>query len=400
MRELSVSRELRRSLAIGGLALIVVIVGMWGLLHHFENQQTEVAAEATAKAVAEQVAIQRKVYSKLVVPRARHAGMEIEASFENRDNTLPLPASLVNAIGASLAEQFPGSRVRLFSRFPFVTNQRTTLDGFELDALAAVEARPEEAFWDIAQFNGKEVVRYAVADVMERECVDCHNAHPNSQRRDWKVGDVRGAIEVMIPIDELSARIRSVQVSFGLIVMAIAIALIGIALFIRYDYTRVRRERVALTDPTTSLPTRRAVTARISDEITRARRLRIPIAIVLFDIDHFKSINDEYGHAVGDRVLAEVGQTLFKGVRRRDIAARWGGEEFLVVLPTVGVDAAKEVAERIRKDIAGLVLLGMRVTVSAGVAEVLADETPEQAIARADTKLYEAKHGGRDLVRG
>ena len=160
-------------------------------------------------------------------------------------------------------------------------------------------------------------------------------------------------------------------------------------------------EEKALRDGLTGLYNHRWFQQRLREELERAERLRTRVAMVLCDIDRFKRVNDAYGHPVGDEVLRGVARTLAEAVRKTDSAARYGGEEFALVL--VGTDAkgAKELAERIRREVARLVFQGggreFKVTISLGIA-VYPDDTRGRAelIAKADQALYRAKEKGRN----
>jgi diguanylate cyclase (GGDEF)-like protein len=157
--------------------------------------------------------------------------------------------------------------------------------------------------------------------------------------------------------------------------------------------------RLALTDPVTALANRRGGEEALAREVARARRSGSPLSLVLFDIDRFKSINDKAGHAVGDRVLRGISDILSASQRGSDLAMRWGGEEFLVLLPDVGLAGARIFAERVRENVQNLnVPEAGRITVSAGVSELAGDEDPAVALARADANLYRAKAGGRNRV--
>jgi two-component system cell cycle response regulator len=156
----------------------------------------------------------------------------------------------------------------------------------------------------------------------------------------------------------------------------------------------------ANTDPITRMLNRRGGQQAIAREISRARRDQTPLSFVLFDIDHFKQVNDTYGHAVGDRVLAHVSALLPQTIRNHDLAVRWGGEEFLVVLPGEPALKALVVAERVRIAVSALVVKDLPpVTISGGIAELMpAEISAEGAIARADEQLYRAKSAGRNRV--
>jgi diguanylate cyclase (GGDEF)-like protein len=123
------------------------------------------------------------------------------------------------------------------------------------------------------------------------------------------------------------------------------------------------------------------------------------LSLILLDIDHFKQVNDEFGHNVGDRVLVQVAHVLLRQVRSVDIVARWGGEEFIILLPTANLDQASKLAEKLRKSIAGKEIENVgKITASLGVSEVVVGDTMESAIARADEALYRAKEDGRNRV--
>jgi diguanylate cyclase (GGDEF)-like protein len=158
-------------------------------------------------------------------------------------------------------------------------------------------------------------------------------------------------------------------------------------------------ERLALTDALTQLYNRHAGEQVMSREAARNRRSGAGLSLALLDLDNFKDVNDAHGHEAGDRVLAEVGRILKTSFRASDLAIRWGGDEFLVLLPDVGLDGARAVSERIRMQVEALSFSGLgRVTLSAGVVEVERTEEPFAALKRADANLYAAKAAGRNNV--
>ena len=159
-------------------------------------------------------------------------------------------------------------------------------------------------------------------------------------------------------------------------------------------------ERLALTDPLTGLANRRAGEHALEREMARARRLLAPFSLALVDIDHFKSINDSGGHKVGDDVLIRVSRVLTSALRASDLLVRWGGDEFLVLLPDVNLAGARTFAERARKQMGSLALSAdIPITISAGVVEVVPSDTVRDAIARADAELYRAKRSGRNRIQ-
>ena len=165
----------------------------------------------------------------------------------------------------------------------------------------------------------------------------------------------------------------------------------------------VQRElrQSSVTDSLTGLYNRRLLFERLGEEAERARRFAHGFSIVMLDIDHFKAVNDTFGHQVGDQVLMRVAAELRAELRDVDTAGRYGGEELLIVLPYAGAAQALEVAERVRARLAALTWPqpGLRITVSGGVAEYAGLDL-DALVEAADRKLYEAKAAGRDRVVG
>ena len=159
-----------------------------------------------------------------------------------------------------------------------------------------------------------------------------------------------------------------------------------------------RREHQALTDVLTGIPNRRAAETELAKALALSDRAGTPLCVALFDIDHFKHVNDEFGHAAGDEVLRRVAAVLAGAKRLTDTVARWGGEEFVAVLP-VQLEGALAFCERIRTLVAEVECPGVgHVTLSAGVAERGTREPADVLLRHADAGLYAAKARGRNRV--
>jgi diguanylate cyclase (GGDEF)-like protein len=157
--------------------------------------------------------------------------------------------------------------------------------------------------------------------------------------------------------------------------------------------------RLAATDSLTSLANRRAGWQTLKDECERSTRYSSPLACAMFDVDHFKAINDRFGHDVGDEVLKAVARAIRDGIRTTDTLCRFGGEEFLLICPGIDDDGAEKLAERLRTTVAGLTLRDeLDVTISGGVAAFRPGDDINSVIKRADSALYEAKRFGRDCI--
>lgn len=160
---------------------------------------------------------------------------------------------------------------------------------------------------------------------------------------------------------------------------------------------------LATVDPLTGLANRQTMRTQLVGERDRALRQRLPLSLALADIDHFKKINDTFGHAQGDAVLRAVAGALRHAVRPYDVVYRYGGEEFLVCLPGTNTESGTVVLERIRQAIAALQLRDDKgtpipVTATFGITGVTADLSVEDAIEQADKALYDGKRGGRNRV--
>lgn len=158
----------------------------------------------------------------------------------------------------------------------------------------------------------------------------------------------------------------------------------------------------ACTDHLTQLHNRRSVLDVIQHEAGSFIRQGRPLSVILGDVDHFKAINDKHGHHAGDKVLQSVARVFTGAVRQMDHVARWGGEEFLIVLPGTGIDEAYAVAERLRAHVAAQVCQGAKgpipVTMTLGLADMREGDSVEQLISRADQALYKGKQSGRNQV--
>ncbi len=172
---------------------------------------------------------------------------------------------------------------------------------------------------------------------------------------------------------------------------------------LRDELRRVKEE--ASIDPLTGLRNRRSFERALSKFFRDFKKFGYPFSVIIMDLDNFKSINDTYGHLVGDRVLKEVGNILRNYLRAKDIPARTGGEEFTIILPGITKEEALTVAERLRKVISNHMIKHddkkINVTASFGIAEMRNDvEAPEELLREADENLYLAKKSGKDKVIG
>jgi diguanylate cyclase (GGDEF)-like protein len=277
-------------------------------------------------------------------------------------------------------------------------------DPFEARALADFERGSREAFAKSKQ-NGKAIFRYMAPLVTEESCLACH------RDQGYKVGDIRGGISVSFDVETVQRKLEQntlVVLVFSIFTLVSLITLVYF--FFRQMKTRLNRFHeelrvMATTDTLTGIYNRGRLLERFRDEFERSKRHGNELACILFDLDHFKRINDSHGHQAGDEVLVAFAKLVAGHVRPYDIFGRYGGEEFLLVLPQTDSQAAQRFAERIRvlveTDLTPHLsfALDTPVTVSLGVTNAnVADETIDTILKRADDALYRAKEHGRNKV--
>ncbi|KJU85739.1 diguanylate cyclase [Candidatus Magnetobacterium bavaricum] len=216
--------------------------------------------------------------------------------------------------------------------------------------------------------------------------------------------DVNNVISYLITNEKCIARLyvipRRSLFRYHDEIIGIVVKSIGVSL---NNSMNLREMEIAATiDPLTGLLNRRALYKFIEHDIANARRHSTGLSIIMYDIDHFKRVNDSYGHFVGDVVLQEVSRIVGSVIRKSDYVARFGGEEFLIVLPYTSLNVAIEIAERLRKNIEQACIRicsnNITVTSSFGVAELSGGSDRDSLVREADAMLYEAKRLGRNTV--
>lgn len=166
------------------------------------------------------------------------------------------------------------------------------------------------------------------------------------------------------------------------------------------EISKENLKKLSVTDELTTIYNRRFIFQSLEKEIERKERYGSSFSLLMMDIDHFKSVNDRFGHINGDRVLKKTSLTIKEHIRNVDILGRFGGEEFLLILPETDVEHAAMCAERLRKSIENLHLddINYQITISIGVGEVIHGDNADKIIDRVDTALYKAKENGRNRV--
>lgn len=281
-------------------------------------------------------------------------------------------------------------------------NPENQPDDFEKRSLERFE-KGERQIWQLDRTGERPIFRYILPLAIDRPCLSCHS------RQGYKIGDIRGGISISVPAAELVAQMKTNRNQIVIDVIVTIGILLAIIYFLawklvgRLDETQKRLKHIAVTDELTGLKNRRYIMEELDKEYQRAARTGGTLSLILFDIDHFKRVNDNFGHAFGDTVLKAVAQEMQASLRTYDLLGRIGGEEFLIASPGSTLDEAVRLAERIRETIKGRKISNvtdtMTVTVSAGITSLSEqDAKADILLARADEALYLAKQQGRDRV--
>lgn len=306
-----------------------------------------------------------------------------------------------------IARSGNNSQFGIYSEHPLFTSVSSPSDDFRTQALAAM-MRGEQRFSAHATMEGVTMVRMAAPLNAAYDCRSCADSGYSTFSR----GDVIGMREIVVPVGDGYARtVSKLLYACGMLAASLMVFLGVIIPMIkrhRQEKAQMRDladalEVQASTDPLTGLYNRRYFEQTLEDLVKKFNDLKAPLGLLVFDLDHFKKVNDTYGHDAGDMVLREVALRLKAITRDGDFVARIGGEEFAVVAPHASMEQMKVVAERYREMIGALrVDVGkaiLRPTISVGIACKGEDPTHAADIFKAaDRKLYQAKREGRNRV--
>ncbi len=400
------------------LAIVATIVHVSSL----QSNLLRVSAINTAKLYSQTLTDVRILYTSDVVQAARAYGMDVTHDYLQRKNALPLPATFSMRLGKLMGKHTGKTQSQLYSDYPFPwhRNDGGLNDDFKKQAWEALSKNQGEPYMQFLETEQGLTLRYATADVMRLACVNCHNSHPQSPYRNWKLGDLRGVLEISLPIEgmnqQIEKQIANIRLVYSLVGLAITIGFVMAihrvnlakkSLLQSSAELKLANERMkdlSEQDTLTQIPNRRYYDARFSEEVASAKRSGAPLSILLFDIDYFKQYNDGYGHERGDEALARIA-SIANGcmMRETDFLARYGGEEFVVVMPSTGAEGAIGIAENLRSkiELAAIPHEFSRhykiITVSVGVVTRSGSNIDAGELFKAaDSALYKAKKNGRN----
>jgi diguanylate cyclase (GGDEF)-like protein len=392
----------RGKIALLGVGWILVILFSWGWETYNSREDEAQSLKEVGRAFFQQIVLTREwnarhggVYAFVDIstapnPYLKHPLRDIKLE-NGRILTLINPAYMTRQL-SEIAKEYDGPQVHITSLKPIRPKNRPK--PWERPVLEAFESGLKEygAFFDKSY-------RYMAPLKTEISCLKCH------QEQGYKLGDIRGGISLTIPYTRTSL--------FSGVGGHLLIAVIGL-FFIFFIGKQLRKayssmEEQSTVDPLTGLYNRRYFMKRADEEYHRNAREKLPLSIIMTDIDYFKRYNDTYGHVEGDRCLKEVAEVMQNSLKRAgDCIARYGGEEFVIMLPNTPLHSAKQFAEELRSKIEQLQIFNVAsecsdvVTVSFGVAELSelmeGELSYETLIQKADKALYKAKESGRNRV--
>ena len=268
-------------------------------------------------------------------------------------------------------------------------------DPWETAALKSFEQGQVEGR-KIETLDGKEVFRLMRPFITEESCLGCHAG------QGYRLGDIRGGISLALPMAPLWQAQGPMKVALiGGHVLLWLLGVVGMVVAVgNLEKAHLRIITLMNTDSLTLLANRRFFIDLLEKAMAFAKRHEQALSVIMADLDNFKSVNDTYGHQAGDQVLAAFGQVMHASIRQEDLAARFGGEEFILMLPGTALETATILAERLRRKLENLAFppLETRVTASFGITQYRPGDTFERLVKRADEALYATKAAGRNRV--
>ncbi len=316
---------------------------------------------------------------------------------DGRVFTLRNPSSMTREISELMKTE--GMWFHMTSLKP--VNPQNKPDSFEKKALEAIEGGSQEVV-GIERNGPNPMFRFMGPLYYEQSCSRCH------EKQGYREGSLRGGISINIPIARLDSVVRENRLIVGsLTIVAVGLLLSIVSIMVsrlatRLDRTQRVLKEATITDELTGVRNRRYIMERLKEEFERAKRQHTPLGLIVLDIDHFKSINDTFGHLFGDTVLRMVAVQMRMTLRKYEVLARTGGEEFLIISPDSNIEGIVHIAERVLNVVRDNKIVDrgrqISVTVSAGATMLRETDTVDTFLSRADDALYQAKNRGRDRV--
>jgi diguanylate cyclase (GGDEF)-like protein len=373
-------------------------------------------AARTAIVLASTINQARISYSKNAVSAlSEHPDILVQAKYHGEKYAIPNPATFAIELGEVISDPENGLILHTFSNYPFASRYHNSgpQDDFQITALKNLNAN-NRIFERVEMIGNIDVLRHAEAIFMEKSCIDCHNYHPDSPKKDWKVGDMRGAVDISIPLSGDEGLTETIQYAY---IVFIIFSVIGMffmfitlhraknlskELEIQVDKRTATLNELAHTDALTLIANRRHFDDFSHKMLAKKSDTIWPIAFLIYDLDNFKNINDTYGHDIGDECLKTTVNTVNLALLKHgDFHARIGGEEFAIILQGITQAGLAKVTEQILANVRNAVIANnpdVSFTCSIGSTWVSSGSnvTVKKMMSIADQALYKAKFNGRN----
>ncbi len=376
-----------------------------------------------SKAFTSMITDIQSYYSKEIVAHAKQNNIEISRDYKNAGTAIPFPATFTHEFIKSLNEKYQNINFHFYSDKPFYPRKGGgARNDFEQQALTYFKNSTHKEIYKTTTLGSKKLFYFARAIRMEQSCIGCHNTHPDSPYKQWKVGDLRGIHSIQVELPGFSV-IKDGNLNPLVVIIAslyLFVTLIVVLLFFTikklFDERRqkaiVHRQNSELIniqkqikssskyDLVTKLPNRAHFYDFLQKRIEEAGEYETGCSVLIIDLDHFKSINDRYGHTIGDGLLKEVGKKLQEYLLDEDIAARLSGDEFVICLKQLTTphqvrDIANRIIRNFEKPI-NVKNIQVSTGASIGISRFPMDgENADEIISNAGLALNKAKEAGR-----
>ena len=306
----------RRTVTVLTVIFCLGILIVFGNMYYFSQQLVKTQALESAKQSASSLKKARALYhSEIVTPLMKSNLVKISHDYAEKEGAIPLPVTYLKALGHQISQSNNGMDLRLYSDYPFPWRREESgiKDEFEQEALEFLRQNPESSFYRLERVAGRPVLRYAEADVMKPRCVGCHNTYPGTPKTDWKVGDVRGVLEINLSLQDIGKYInKSLKGTLMLLFTMSVVGVAGLAMSIRRirQYSRELEKRVEVRQQTME----QAFTAIHNGPLQT-------LALLLREIQA-RQISSQimFGKLKGlDAEIREVGQNLTEAEQAEDI---------------------------------------------------------------------------------
>jgi len=366
-----------------------------------KNNSDNALVYQSLKLIAKMTSEVQKKYSVDVISKINDT-QTIRSSIDHvsHKGVIPVPATFAIELAEAVSNK--EISVRMYSKHPFKGREQLAIakNIVEEEALEKLIAGDKEFY-----FSDNKRFLYVKPVIMVNEsCVNCHNNHPESTFREWKLGDVRSALiaEMQVPISSFN---YFYLVFFILLFIVIATLILLLNKLSRLQYFKEK----AITDELTGLYNRTYINKtvkRLFNSTFKERSRNQGVAVIIVDFDHFKQVNDQYGHATGDLCLQKISSRMLEVFKReQDIVVRYGGDEFLIYSANISYDNVIALSEKVLMAVSGAPITQYKLykTLSIGFCHVPSGSNNpsfNEVYNMADQALYEAKKNGRNKVVG